>query len=172
MILLLYLPESLYSVLVRTLDAFVETVAIKICISSISNHVCVSRGWGGGGAFSANRDIQNFIVCAIGTFKTLLFVQSGHSKLYCLCNRDIPNFIVCAIGTFQTLLFVQSGHSKLYCLRYRDIQNSIVCAIDTFKTLLFACPFWGSIELRIEIEKSASHRLAWHQNEHQARGSH
>ena len=119
-----------------------------------------------------NRDIQNFIVCAIGTFQTFLFVQSGHSKLYCLCNRDIPNFIVCAIGTFQTLLFVQSGHSKLYCLRYRDIQNFIVCAIDTFKTLLFACPFWGCIELRIEIEKSASHRLAWHQNEHQARGSH
>ena len=126
MILLLYLPESLYSVLVCTLDAFVETVAIKICISSISNHVCVSRGGGGGR------------LVPIETFKTLLFVQSGHSKLYCLCNRDIQNFIVCAIGTFKILLFVQSGHSKLSCLCNRDIPNFIVCAIGTFKTLLFA----------------------------------
>ena len=31
-----------------------------------------------------SRDIRNFIVCAIATFKTLLFVQSRHSKLYCL----------------------------------------------------------------------------------------
>ena len=80
---------------------------------------------------------QNFIVCAIATFKTLLFVQSRHSKLYCLCNRDIQNFIVCAVETFKTLLFVQSRHSKLYCLCSRDIQNLIVCAIATFKTLLF-----------------------------------
>ena len=72
-----------------------------------------------------NRDIQNFIVCAVETFKTLLFVQSRHSKLYCLCSRDIQNFIVCAIVTFKTLLFVQSSHSK------------------PFK---FACPFWGSVE--------------------------
>ena len=84
-----------------------------------------------------SRDIQNFIVCAIGTFKHLLFVQSGHSKLYCLSNQDIQNFIVCAIETFKTLLFVQSGHSKLYCLCNRDIQNFIVCAIGTFKSLLF-----------------------------------
>ena len=84
-----------------------------------------------------SRDIQNFIVCAIATFKTLLFVQSRHSKLYCLCNRDIQNFInclcsrdiqnfiVCAIATFKTLLFVQSRHSKLYCLCNRDIQNFV-----------------------------------------------
>ena len=84
-----------------------------------------------------NRDIQNFIVCAVATFKTLLFVQSRHSKLYCLCSRDIQNFIVCAVATFKTLLFVQSRHSKLYCLCNRDIQNFIVCAIATFKTLLF-----------------------------------
>ena len=84
-----------------------------------------------------NRDIQNFIVCAVATFKTLLFVQSRHSKLYCLCSRDIQNFIVCAVETFKTLLFVQSRHSKLYCLCSGDIQNFIVCAIATFKTLLF-----------------------------------
>ena len=84
-----------------------------------------------------SRDIQNFIVCAVATFKTLLFVQSRHSKLYCLCSRDIQNFIVCAVATFKTLLFVQSRHSKLYCLCSRDIQNFIVCAIATFKTLLF-----------------------------------
>ena len=42
-----------------------------------------------------SRDIQNFIVCAIATFKTLLFVQSRHSKLYCLCSRAIRNFLVC-----------------------------------------------------------------------------
>ena len=41
-----------------------------------------------------SRDIQNF-VCAIATFKTLLFVQSRHSKLYCLCSRSIRNFLVC-----------------------------------------------------------------------------
>ena len=41
-----------------------------------------------------SRDIQNFIVCAIATFKTLLFVQSRHSKLYCLCSRAIRNFLV------------------------------------------------------------------------------
>ena len=81
--------------------------------------------------------VQNFIVCAVETFETLLFVQSRHSKLYCLCNRDIQNFIVCAVATFKTLLFVQSRHSKLYCLCSRDIQNFIVCAIATFKTLLF-----------------------------------
>ena len=74
-----------------------------------------------------NRDIQTFIVCAIDTFKTLLFVQSRHSKLYFLCNRDIQTFIVCAIRTFKTLLFVQSGHSKLYCLCKRAIRNFIVC---------------------------------------------
>ena len=84
-----------------------------------------------------NRDIQNFIVCAVATFKTLLFVQSRHSKLYCLCSRDIQNFIVCAVATFKTLLFVQWRHSKLYCLCSRDIQNFIVCAVETFKTLLF-----------------------------------
>ena len=83
-----------------------------------------------------NCDIQNFIVCAVATFKTLLFVQWRHSKL-CLCNRDIQNFIVCAVATFKTLLFVQSRHSKLYCLCSRDIQNFIVCAVETFKTLLF-----------------------------------
>ena len=81
--------------------------------------------------------VQNFIVCAVETFKTLLFVQSKHSKLYCLCSRDIQNFIVCAVATFKTLLFVQSRHSKLYCLCSRDIQNFIVCAVATFKTLLF-----------------------------------
>ena len=81
--------------------------------------------------------VQNFIVCAVATFKTLLFVQSRHSKLYCLCSRDIQNFIVCAVATFKTLLFVQSRHSKLYCLCSRDIRNFIVCAIATFKTLLF-----------------------------------
>ena len=84
-----------------------------------------------------SRDIQNFIVCAVATFKTLLFVQSRHSKLYCLCSRDIQNFIVCAVATFKTLLFVQSRHSKLYCLCSGDIQNFIVCAIATFKTILF-----------------------------------
>ena len=84
-----------------------------------------------------SRDIQNFIVCAVATFKTLLFVQSRHLKLYCLCSRDIQNFIVCAVATFKTLLFVQSRHSKLYCLCSRDIQNFIVCAVATFKTLLF-----------------------------------
>ena len=63
-----------------------------------------------------SRDIQNFIVCAVATFKTLLFVQSRHSKLYCLCSRDIQNFIVCAVATFKTL-FVQSSHSKLFSLR-------------------------------------------------------
>ena len=73
-----------------------------------------------------SRDIQNFIVCAIATFKTLLFVQSRHSKL-CLCNRDIQNFIVCAVATFKTLLFVQSRHSKLYCLCSRAIRNFLVC---------------------------------------------
>ena len=96
--------------------------------------------------------VQNFLVCAIETSRlhklksfglvgrhseTLLFVQSRHSKLYCLCNRDIQNFIVCAVATFKTLLFVQSRHSKLYCLCNRDIQNFIVCAVETFKTLLF-----------------------------------
>ena len=101
--------------------------------------------------------VQNFIVCAIETFKTfllncaiktfetLLFVQSRHLKLYCLCNRDIQNFIVCATETFKTLLFVQPRHSKLYCLCNWDTWNLIVCAIKTFKTLLFMCPFWGSI---------------------------
>ena len=74
-----------------------------------------------------SRDIQNFIVCAVATFKTLLFVQSRHSKLYCLCSRDIQNFIVCAVATFKTLLFVQWRHSKLYCLCSRDIQNFLVC---------------------------------------------
>ena len=81
--------------------------------------------------------VQNFIVCAVETFETLLFVQSRLSKLYCLCSRDIQNFIVCAVETFETLLFVQSRHSKLYCLCNRDIQNFIVCAVATFKTLLF-----------------------------------
>ena len=71
------------------------------------------------------------------TFETLLFVQSRHSKLYCLCSCYIQNFIVCAVATFKTLLFVQSRHSKLYCLCSRDIQNFIVCAVATFKTLLF-----------------------------------
>ena len=51
------------------------------------------------------------------TFETLLFVQSRHSKLYCLCSRDIQNFIVCAIDTFKTLLFVRMSHSKLFSLR-------------------------------------------------------
>ena len=74
-----------------------------------------------------SRDIQNFIVCAVATFKTLLFVQSRHSKLYCLCSRDIQNFIVCAVETFKTLLFVQSRHSKLYCLCSRAIRNFLVC---------------------------------------------
>ena len=64
-----------------------------------------------------SRDIQNFIVCAVATFKTLLFVQSRHSKLYCLCSRDIQNLIVGAVATFKTLLFVQSSHSKLFSLR-------------------------------------------------------
>ena len=82
-------------------------------------------------------DIQNFIVCAVAIFKTLLFVQSRHSKLYCSCSRDIQNFIVCAVATFKTLLFVQSRHSKLYYLCNRDIQNFIVCAVETFETLLF-----------------------------------
>ena len=96
--------------------------------------------------------VQNFLVCAVETvstaqtkkfwtswqtFETLLFVQSRHSKLYCLCNRDIQNFIVCAVETFETLLFVQSRHSKLYCLCNRDIQNFIVCAVETFETLVF-----------------------------------
>ena len=81
--------------------------------------------------------VQNFLVCAVATFKTLLFVQSRHSKLYCLCSRDIQNFLVCAVATFKTLLFVQSRHSKLYCLCSRDIQNFIVCAVETFETLLF-----------------------------------
>ena len=71
--------------------------------------------------------VQNFIVCAVATFKTLLFVQSRHSKLYCLCSRDIQNFIVCAVETFETLLFVQSRHSKLYCLCSRAIRNFLVC---------------------------------------------
>ena len=61
--------------------------------------------------------VQNFLVCAVETFKTLLFAQSRHSKLYCLCSRDIQNFIGCAIATFKTLLFVQSSHSKLFSLR-------------------------------------------------------
>ena len=69
----------------------------------------------------------NFIVCAVETFKTLLFVQSRHSKLYCLCSRDIQNFIVCAVETFKTLLFGQSRHSKLYCLCSRAIRNFLVC---------------------------------------------
>ena len=73
-----------------------------------------------------SRDIQNF-VCAVATFKTLLFVQSRHSKLYCLCSRDIQNFIVCAVETFETLLFVQLRHSKLYCLCSRAIRNFLVC---------------------------------------------
>ena len=81
--------------------------------------------------------VQNFLVCAVATFKTLLFVQSRHSKLYCLWSRDIQNFIVCGVATFKTLLFVQSRHSKLYCLCSRDIQNFIVCAVETFETLLF-----------------------------------
>ena len=71
--------------------------------------------------------VQNFIVCAVATFKTLLFVQSRHSKLYCLCSRDIQNFIVCAVETFETLLFVQSRHSKLYCLCSQAIRNFLVC---------------------------------------------
>ena len=96
--------------------------------------------------------VQNFLVCAVQTsrlhklksfglvgrhsklyrfavetFKTLLFVQSRHSKLYCLCNRDIQNFIVCAVEIFKTLLFVQSRHSKLYCLCSRAIRNFLVC---------------------------------------------
>ena len=74
-----------------------------------------------------SRDIQNFIVCAVATIKTLLFVQWRHSKLYCLCSRDIQNFIVCAVETFKTLLFVQSRHSKLYCLCSRAIRNFLVC---------------------------------------------
>ena len=74
-----------------------------------------------------SRDIQNFIVCAVATFKTLLFVQWRHSKLYCLCSRDVQNFIVCAVETFKTLLFVQSRHSKLYCLCSRAIRNFLVC---------------------------------------------
>ena len=74
-----------------------------------------------------SRDIQNFIVCAVATFKTLLFVKSRHSKLYCLCSGDIQNFIVCAVETFETLLFVQSRHSKLYCLCSRAIRNFLVC---------------------------------------------
>ena len=72
-----------------------------------------------------SRDIQNFIVCVVATFKTL-FVQSRHSKLYCLCSRDIQNFIVCAVETFKTFLFVQSRHSKL-CLCSRAIRNFLVC---------------------------------------------
>ena len=58
-----------------------------------------------------SRDIQNFIVCAIETFKI------------CLCNRDIQNFIVCAVETFETLLLCN-----------RDIQNFIVCAVESFET--------------------------------------
>ena len=75
-----------------------------------------------------SRDIQNFIVCAVATFKTLLFVQSRHSKLYCLCSRDIQNFIVCAVATFKTLLFVQSRHSKLYCLCKRHLKLYCLCS--------------------------------------------
>ena len=101
------------------------------------------------------RDIQNFIVCAVATFKTLLFVQSvtfktllfvqsRHSKLYCLCSRDIQNFIVCAVATFKTLLFVQSRHSKLYCLCNRNIQNFIVCAVEPFETFLVCVSLSGA----------------------------
>ena len=111
-----------------------------------------------------SRDIQNFIVCAVATFKTLLFVQSRHSrlyclcsrdiqklycfvqsrhsKLYCLCSRDIQNFIVCAVATFKTLLFVQWRHSKL-CLCNRDIQNFIVCAVEPFETFSLRVPSGG-----------------------------
>ena len=82
--------------------------------------------------------VQNFLVLTsrlhklksfglTGTFETLLFVQSRHSKLYCLCNRDIQNFMVCAVDTFETLLLVQSRHSKLYCLCSRAIRNFLVC---------------------------------------------
>ena len=88
---------------------------VKLFVQSRHSKLCLCSG-----------DIQNFIVCAVETFKTLLFVQSR-----------IQNFIVCAVETFKTLLFVQSRHSKLYCLCSRDIQNFIVCAIATFKTLLF-----------------------------------
>ena len=107
-----------------------------------------------------SRDIQNFIVCAIATFKTLLFVQSRHSKLYCLCNRDIQNFIVCAIETFKTLLFVQSRHSKLYCLCSRAIRNFLVCvSLLGLRNLVFHGPrlflagvlssSWGGSHVRI-----------------------
>ena len=72
------------------------------------------------------------------TFETLLFVQSRHSKLYCLCNRDIQNFIVCAVETFETLLFVQSRHSKLYCLCSRSIRKFLVC-VSLLGLLTKAC---------------------------------
>ena len=107
-----------------------------------------------------SRDIQNFIVCAVATFKTLLFVQSRHSKLYCLCSRDIQNFIVCAVATFKTLLFVQSRHSKLYCLCSRNIQNFIVCAVATFKTLLFVQSSHSKL-ISLRVPSGAPYIPAW-----------
>ena len=65
-----------------------------------------------------SRDIQNFIVCAIATFKTLLFVQSRHSKLYCLCSRAIRNFLVCVslLGLRSYILWsVLFAPFDLYC---------------------------------------------------------
>ena len=86
-----------------------------------------------------NRDIQNFIVWAIETFITLLFVQPRHTKLYCLCNRDIQNFIACATETYETLLFLQSSHSKLYCLRVPSGAPYIyiVCSVSTVFRIKF-----------------------------------
>ena len=44
-----------------------------------------------------SRDNQNFIVCAIATFKTLLFVQLSHSKLFSL---RVPSGAPYIIGIF------------------------------------------------------------------------
>ena len=60
-----------------------------------------------------NRDIQNF-VCAVETFKTLLFVQLTHSKLYCLCKRAIRNFLVCvSLLGFRTQWQLISNLNKI-----------------------------------------------------------
>ena len=94
-----------------------------------------------------SRDIQNFIVCAIATFKTLLFVQSRHSnnqnfivcavetfktlfvqsrhsKLYCLCSRAISKlFILRVLSGAPYILEISSYKHKILSLQTKLRRN-------------------------------------------------
>ena len=90
-----------------------------------------------------SRDIQNFIVCAIATFKTLLFVQSSHSKLFSLCvPSGAPYYNV------QTTFKILSTMTKLLELveevqRSKGLFGGQWSAAGTDST--WPCPLLGNI---------------------------